>query len=125
MNAGLSIGASAGIMGLIGAVVAFGHLSNSSVGRQIRNQYLGLLGVNLVIGFMPGMSIDNYAHIGGFAAGAAVAWVAGTPIRSSAPREAMWRAIAAICILLTAYCFWLMYSHFPTAPQLREMLQAD
>lgn len=122
MNPGLSIGASAGIMGLIGAIVAFGHVSNSPIGRQIRNQYLGLLVINLVLGYLSS-GIDNYAHVGGFIAGFAIAWVAGTPIRSSAPREAMWRAIAAICVLLTVYSFWLMYSHFPSADQLRELFQ--
>ncbi len=119
MNMGLSIGASAGIMGLIGCMVAFGHASQTSLGRQIRNQYLGWLGLNLVWGFMPGSSIDNYAHIGGFAAGFAVAWFAGTPMRSTRTKEAAWRVAAAFCVLVTAWCFWLMYSHY----QSPELLQ--
>jgi rhomboid protease GluP len=123
MNPGLSIGASAGIMGLIGAVVAFGHVSGSAVGRQIRNQYLGLLAINLVWGFLPGMSVDNRAHIGGFLAGLAVAWFAGSPLRSTAAREAGWRAAAAFCLLVTAYSFWLMYSHFPKPEQLQELFR--
>jgi len=123
LNPGLSIGASAGIMGLIGAMVAFGHASKTSLGRQIRNQYLGWLALNLVWGFMGGQ-IDNYAHIGGFAAGCAVAWLAGTPVRSTHAREAAWRVGAAACVLATAFCFWEMYRHFPPPEELRQLFQS-
>src|SRR5580704_6322346 len=99
LNPGLSIGASAGVMGLIGAMVAFGHASQSSLGRQIRNQYLGWLALNLVWGFMPGSQIDNYAHIGGFAGGFAVVYIAGSPVRSTAAREGAWRVAAAGCVM--------------------------
>jgi rhomboid protease GluP len=119
LNPGLSIGASAGIMGLIGAMVAFGAANRTALGRQIRNHYLGWLGFNLVLGFMPGSSVDNWAHIGGFAGGFAVAYLAGTPVRSTATRETMWRVAAAACLLLTAWCFWLMYRNFPTPEQLQ------
>jgi rhomboid protease GluP len=122
-NPGLSIGASAGIMGLIGAMVAFGHASQSPLGRQIRNQYLGWLALNLVLGFMPNANIDNYAHVGGFAGGFAVAWLAGTPMRSSQMREAAWRVAAGACVLVTAWCFWLMYRNFPSPAELRQIFQ--
>lgn len=125
LNMGLSIGASAGIMGLIGAMVAFGHASQSSVGRQIRNQYLGWLGLNLVWGFMPGSQIDNYAHIGGFIGGFAVAWFAGTPLRSTHAKESAWRVAAAACVLLTAWCFWLMYRNFPSPQELQQLFQPN
>ena len=120
MSSGLSIGASAGIMGLIGAMVAFGAVNRTSIGRQIRNHYLGWLAINLVIGYMS-REIDNYAHIGGFIGGFAVAYVAGTPIHSTRAKDAAWRAAAAICILITVYCFWLMYQNFPTPSQLQSM----
>jgi membrane associated rhomboid family serine protease len=123
-NPGISIGASAGIMGLIGAMVAFGHASQTSIGRQIRNQYLGWLALNLVWGFMPGANIDNFAHVGGFAGGFAVAWLAGTPVRSTQAREAAWRIAGAACVFLTAYSFWLMYRNFPSPEELRQLFQS-
>jgi rhomboid protease GluP len=124
-NPGLSIGASAGIMGLIGAMVAFGHASQSSLGRQIRNQYLGWLALNLVWGFLGSAQIDNYAHIGGFAGGFAVAWFAGTPRLAAPAREAAWRYAAGACVLVTAWCFWLMYRNFPSSEELRQLFQPN
>jgi rhomboid protease GluP len=119
MNPGLSIGSSAGIMGLIGAMVAFGVANRSTVGRQIRNHYLRWVGYTLAFGLIGGFQIDNWAHIGGLAGGFVVGYLGGTPIRSTHAREAMWRALAAMCILTTIGCFWLMYHNFPTPEQLR------
>ncbi len=124
LHPGLSIGASAGIMGLIGAMVAFGHASQSSIGRQIRNQYLGWLALNLVWGFM-GSDIDNYAHIGGFAGGFAVAWFAGTPRLTTSARETAWRVAAGACVVATVVCFWLMYRNFPSPEELRQLFQPN
>jgi len=124
-NQGLSIGASAGIMGLIAAMVAFGHASQSPIGRQIRNQYLGWLALNLVWGFLGSAQIDNYAHIGGFAGGFAVAWFAGTPRLAAPAREAAWRYAAGACVLITVWCFWLMYRNFPSPEELRQLFQSN
>jgi len=71
-GARFTIGASASIFGLLGAIVHYGRRRGSSaVGRQA-------LGYALVLGLfgflMPG--IDNWAHLGGFAGGyAAAVWL--------------------------------------------------
>ncbi|MEQ1574080.1 MAG: rhomboid family intramembrane serine protease [Vicinamibacterales bacterium] len=60
-----TVGASASIAGLIGAILYYGHRSGSSVARGYAMQYAMSL---VFIGFlMPG--VDNYAHAGGFGAG--------------------------------------------------------
>ena len=61
----ITVGASASIAGLIGAVLAYSHHTGSTIARAYASQYIiGLV----VIGFLfPG--IDNYAHAGGFAGG--------------------------------------------------------
>jgi rhomboid protease GluP len=115
----LSIGASAGIMGLIGAMIAFGVANRSSVGTAIRNFYVRWVVYILVLGFIPGFSVDNWAHIGGLAAGFAVGYVAGTPVRSSPAREGMWRVLAAVCVLTTVWSFYFVYRSFPNLDQLR------
>jgi rhomboid protease GluP len=115
----LSIGASAGIMGLIGAMIAFGVANRSSVGTAIRNFYVRWVVYILVLGFIPGFSVDNWAHIGGLAAGFAVGYVAGTPVRSSPAREGMWRVLAAVCVLTTVWSLYFVYRSFPNLDQLR------
>jgi rhomboid protease GluP len=58
-------GASASIAGLIGAVLAYGHRSGSTMARSYAMQYVVML---VIMGFVfPG--IDNYAHAGGFGGG--------------------------------------------------------
>jgi rhomboid protease GluP len=117
-NPAVSIGASAGIMGLIGAMIAFGVANRSSMGRAIRNFYLRWVMYILVLGFMVSAT-DNWAHLGGLAGGFAVGYVAGTPAHSTAAREGLWRALAALCVLTTVFCFFEVYTHFPTPDQLR------
>jgi rhomboid protease GluP len=60
-----TVGASASIAGLIGAILAYGHRTGSSMARSHASSYILML---VVYGFLlPG--IDNYAHAGGFAGG--------------------------------------------------------
>jgi rhomboid protease GluP len=60
-----TVGASASISGLVGAILAYGHRSGSTMARTYANNVIIQL---VLIGFlMPG--IDNYAHAGGFAGG--------------------------------------------------------
>jgi rhomboid protease GluP len=64
-----TVGASASIAGLIGALLAYGHRTGSSMARSYASTYIVML---IVYGFLlPG--IDNYAHAGGFAGGYAAA----------------------------------------------------
>jgi rhomboid protease GluP len=114
-----SVGSSAGIMGLIGAMIAFGVANRSSMGRAIRNFYGRWVVYIIAFGLIPGFSVDNWAHVGGLAAGFAIGYAAGTPVRSSAARESMWRALAALCVLLTVWSFFMVYRNFPTPDQLR------
>jgi rhomboid protease GluP len=116
--ASLSIGASAGITGLIGAMVAFGVRNRSSLGKDIRDFYLRWVVYVLAMGFFI-QGTDNWAHMGGLAAGFVVGYIAGTPIRSTHPKEAAWRAAAGVCVAITAFCFWEVYRNFPSPDQLR------
>jgi len=62
------VGASGAIFGLLGAFfIIQRRLGGNNTGLVV------LIGLNLVIGFIPGMSISWQAHIGGLIAGAAVA----------------------------------------------------
>lgn len=111
MNMGLSIGSSAGIMGLIGAMIAFGVTNRSSVGRAIRGFYVRWLVYGMALGLLIS-GIDNWAHIGGVAGGFAIAYVAGVPVRASRSADAIWKVLAFSAVLLTAICFFDVYRTF-------------
>ena len=64
-----TVGASASISGLIGAILAYGHRSGSGTARSYARSNVVML---LIMGFIiPG--IDNYAHLGGFGGGYLIA----------------------------------------------------
>jgi rhomboid protease GluP len=107
-----SMGASAGIMGLIAAMIAYGMQHRSAVGDAIKSQYVRWVIWILVIGLLPGFNVDNAAHIGGLIGGFAIAYLAGTPRYEGSAVEKLWKAAAFFCILLTATCFLEMYLSF-------------
>ena len=64
-GAGFTVGASASILGLLGALVFYGRRTGSSIIREQAKSWLIML---IVMGlFFRG--IDNWAHLGGFAGG--------------------------------------------------------
>jgi rhomboid protease GluP len=60
----LTIGASAGLFGLFGALIAYAQASGQ---RGMRDAVRGWVLGGVLMGFIPG--IDNWAHAGGFATG--------------------------------------------------------
>lgn len=108
----LSVGASAGLFGLIGAMIALGVGSRSSMGSAIRGMYLRWAIYGLLFGLLPGLRIDNAAHIGGLAGGFVVAYMAGTPRLVANTAERVWRIAAWVCVVITALCFLQMFLTF-------------
>jgi rhomboid protease GluP len=103
----LSIGASAGLFGLIGAMIALGMRDKSYVGSAMRGVYIRWAIYGLVIGFLPFFAIDNAAHLGGLAGGFGTAFVAGTPRLREGFIEQVWRFASIACLLATAACVLL------------------
>lgn len=70
---GVRAGASGGVFGILGGWIAFfaRHRSLRGAREQLRS-LLGLVAINLVIGFIPGFGIDVWAHIGGLVGGIVV-----------------------------------------------------
>src|ERR1700704_3036025 len=113
----LSIGASAALFGLIGAMIALGVRSKTSMGAAIRGIYIRYAIGGLLFGLLPYFHIDNAAHIGGLASGFAVAYVAGTPRLVDSASEQLWRWAAWATGALTAWCFLKMYLSFSLQTQ--------
>ena len=92
-GAGFTVGASAPIFGLLGAMVLYGQRSGSSMARREGLQYALMLGVFGLI--MPG--IDNWAHAGGFAGG----WLMAKILDPLTPERMDHLALAVGCVLVT------------------------
>lgn len=94
-GAELTVGASAAIFGFLGALVHYGRRSGSSHIGQAGLQYALFLGV---MGFIPGMGVDNAAHLGGFAGG----YFASMILDPLKPERVDHIAIAVGCLVATA-----------------------
>jgi len=100
-----SAGASAGIFGLIGAMIAYGmHRSRSAMGQMIKTHYSRWAIYGLLFGLIGIFPIDNAAHIGGLAGGFVVAWLAGLPLPGNW-RERIWNTAAALSVAITVLAF--------------------
>jgi rhomboid protease GluP len=104
----LSVGASAGVFGLIGAMISLGVRDDSSLGSAIRGLYIRWAIYGLLFGLLPGLAIDNAAHIGGLVAGFAIAYVAREPKLTDTFMEKVWRVAALLSVLITAFCFFMV-----------------
>ncbi len=98
----LSVGASAGIFALIGAMIAFGMQQRSTLGSYVKSAYTRVAVWALLISFLIPFT-DNWAHIGGLAGGFLSAFIATHPSLSEPRQERYWNiaglAVAAIILL--------------------------
>jgi len=92
-GANLTIGASASIFGLLGALVHYGRKSGSSLIHGEAKRYAIILFVFGLI--FPG--VDNYAHAGGFLGGYATSWFFNPLTRERGDHI----LVAAVCLGLT------------------------
>jgi rhomboid protease GluP len=109
------VGASAGLFGLIGAMIALGISHRGGAGDAIKGMYIRWAIYGLLFSFLPG--IDMAAHIGGLVAGFGIGYLAGTPRYEGAPVEAFWKGGSWVCLAITAFSFLKMYLWFTRVAQ--------
>ncbi len=103
----LTVGASAGLFGLIGAMIALGLRHKwSAEASAIKAFYLRWAIYGLLWGLLPFFRVDNAAHIGGLLTGLALGYVAGTPREFDAVREKVWTGLAIASVALTGYAYF-------------------
>ena len=111
-----SIGASAGLCGLIGAMIALGVTHTGPAASAIRGQYIRwAIYLMLWSFFFPG--VDMAAHVGGIVSGFGVAYFASQQRYEGAPVERLWRLGAWLAIALTVFSFLLWYLWFSRLAQ--------
>jgi rhomboid protease GluP len=104
-----SVGSSAGIFGLIGAMLAFGVSDRSALGAQVKSLYVRWLIYGLAMSFIPFLPVDKWAHIGGLAGGFVAGWLASTPRARMMWKETLLRALAGVSLTLTALAFGMLF----------------
>jgi membrane associated rhomboid family serine protease len=92
----LSVGASGAIFGLMGAFVVVAIKQKLDL-----RPFAVLIGLNLVIGFLPGFNIDWRAHLGGLVVGAALAAAMLLPPREKR-RQVLWGSVAVLLVVLVS-----------------------
>ena len=92
----VTVGASAPIFGLLGALVYYGRRTGSSHIGQAGLQYALILGAMGIL--VPSLNVDNSAHLGGFAGGYLMSWFL-DPLK---PERIDHLAVAVGCLVATA-----------------------
>ncbi len=100
------VGASGAIFGLFGALLVIGrHLGANIAGIAI------VLGINLVIGFIPGFNVSWQAHVGGLVVGLLVAFIY-TRTRSVKQRGLQIALLSVVALGLIALLFLPVFFPF-------------
>ena len=95
----LTVGASAGVCGLVGALLYYGRSRGGTYGSALFRQVGAWVAAMFVFGFLVPV-INNWAHAGGIAAGALAGFLLGYTERR---REgSLARTLAAACLVATA-----------------------
>jgi rhomboid protease GluP len=103
-GAGMTVGASASVFGLLGALVAYGKLRGSSADTS---QALGYAIALFVFGLVMS-GVDNWAHAGGFAGGyLAARWL--DPWKPERVNHLFW---ALMCLAASALAIVVSIAHY-------------
>jgi rhomboid protease GluP len=101
-----SVGASAGIFGLLGALIAAASLQGGLMGRYMRSAYLNSAIIALLLTAFTGFT-DNWAHLGGIAGGFLFVWLTGKLNLNRPLWNPYWNASALGAIALVLLSFVL------------------
>ena len=102
----LGVGASGAIFGVLGGLFVFLYnRRREQFVREFMKNIVFLIVINFVIGFLPGMNIDNLAHLGGLIGGAAMGLGLDTEGRETSPLRPAVTTVAVIgaAVLLVAW----------------------
>ena len=107
---GLSIGASASICGLIGALYGFGRRNFNSHLQSVTKRWIIVIAIFGIL--VP--AIDNAAHLGGLLAGLGFGYFGGTPGQDPG-RESIWKGASIGVVTLAVAAFFLAYRNLTLA----------
>jgi len=109
---GISVGASGGIVGLIGYLAVYAFRRRRFISTEFRKSLLINIGFILVFGLVLYQVVDNFGHIGGLITGAVYGLIQIPSSEYVDPREASSATeiigLAAVGIYIAACCFSIL-----------------
>ena len=107
-----SLGASAGLLGLIGLMLAITSKRGGSQMRELRSRIITSLVILFAIGFTGFMAMDNWAHGGGLAAGFVLGKIFADRQPATANERRRAYAMGWLAALAVVASFVLMIMHY-------------
>jgi rhomboid protease GluP len=108
----LAAGASAALMGIIGVLLAMNMKRGGALAQAQKSRLISWIAMTFMIGFFPGVRIDNWGHFGGLATG----FVLGRIMSDRPPATPGEKQVAQILGWLTGLIviasFVFMFMHF-------------
>ena len=103
-----SVGASGAIFGLMGSLLYFGYHYRVYLGSVIKSQIIPIIAIELILGFVAGGRIDNFAHIGGLIGGVLMTMALGVKYKSTKSEKINgW----IVSILLVIFLLFMAYNY--------------
>jgi rhomboid protease GluP len=107
-----SLGASGGLLGLVGAMLAITSKRGGSYMRELRSRLISSVVILFVLGFM-GMGIDNWAHGGGLASGFVLGKIFADRQPMNEREKQIANALGWLAGLMVIASFAFMILHYP------------
>ena len=107
IRASAVVGASGAIFGLMGAFLVI----QRRLGGQTTQLFV-LLGINLVIGFIPGFNVAWQAHLGGLVVGALVGFIFVETRQRSRQALQMWLLVGVVVVLVLLSLRYFVFPSF-------------
>jgi rhomboid protease GluP len=107
-----AVGASASLMGIIGLLLAMNMKRGGALAQAQKSRLISWIAMTFMIGFFPGVRIDNWGHFGGLATGFILGRLM-TDRQAVTSRERQFaQALGWIAGLVTVASFVLMFAHY-------------
>lgn len=110
-----ALGASAPILGLIGLMIAITTKRSGGQMRQLRSRLISWVVTIFVIGFLPFLNVDNWAHAGGLAGGFVLGklFADREPINATERRTANLLGWLAAAVLVASFALMVLHYRDP------------
>lgn len=108
----LSLGASGAILGLVGAMLAVTNKRGGASMRELRSRLISSVVMLFVLGLLPGIAIDNWAHGGGLLAGFLLGKIFADHQPMNAGEKRNSALLGGLALLTILGCFALMIVHY-------------